>query len=55
VQEHLFVFQADSIRVTISIGAAVLQDADHKATDLIRRADEKLYEAKHSGRNRVCS
>jgi diguanylate cyclase (GGDEF)-like protein len=54
VAEHLFVFQADSIRVTISIGVATLQDADRAASDLIRRADEKLYLAKNSGRNRVC-
>src|SRR6478735_1339777 len=53
VAEHLFVFQADSIRVTISIGAAVLQDTDRSANDLIKRADEKLYAAKNSGRNRV--
>jgi diguanylate cyclase (GGDEF)-like protein len=55
VQEHLFVFQADSIRVTISVGVAILQDTDRAANDLIKRADEKLYEAKNSGRNRVCS
>jgi diguanylate cyclase (GGDEF)-like protein len=53
VAEHLFVFQADSIRVSISVGAALLQDADRSANDLIKRADEKLYVAKNSGRNRV--
>lgn len=55
VAEHLFVFQADSIRVTISIGAALLTDTDRAATELIKRADEGLYAAKNSGRNRVCS
>ena len=55
VGEHLFVFQADAIRVTISIGAALLQESDRAATELIKRADEKLYVAKNSGRNRVCS
>ncbi|HEY4118436.1 MAG TPA: GGDEF domain-containing protein, partial [Byssovorax sp.] len=53
VMEHLFVFQADSIRVTISIGAAILAETDRSANDLIKRADEKLYFAKNSGRNRV--
>ena len=53
VSEHVFVFQADSIRVTISLGGAVLQEADRGATELIKRADEKLYVAKNSGRNRV--
>jgi diguanylate cyclase (GGDEF)-like protein len=55
VAEHLFVFQADSIRVTISVGVATLQDGDRAADALIKRADEKLYLAKNSGRNRVCA
>jgi diguanylate cyclase (GGDEF)-like protein len=54
VAEHSFVFQADSIRVTISIGIALLTENDRQANDLIKRADEKLYQAKNSGRNRVC-
>ena len=53
VAEHNFVFQGERIAVTISIGCALLTD-DRTATDLIQRADEKLYEAKRSGRNRVC-
>ncbi len=55
VAEHAFVFQADSIRVTISIGVALLKDTDRTASDLIKRVDERLYNAKNSGRNRVCS
>lgn len=55
VQEAPFVFQADRIRVTISIGCATLVDQDRSALDLIKRADERLYDAKRGGRNRVCS
>nr|WP_235880350.1 GGDEF domain-containing protein [Polyangium aurulentum] len=55
VADHQFVFQADSIKVTISLGAAILLEADKAASDLIKRADEKLYQAKRSGRNRICS
>jgi len=55
VAEHLYVFQADTIKVTMSVGAAILQDTDRAANELIKRADEKLYEAKNGGRNRVCS
>jgi diguanylate cyclase (GGDEF)-like protein len=55
VEDHTFVFQQDKIKVTISIGGAVLGDEDRNAGELLKRADERLYEAKNSGRNRVCS
>jgi diguanylate cyclase (GGDEF)-like protein len=54
VKEHSFVFQGEKIPVTISIGCALVKDND-TANELIQRADEKLYEAKRGGRNRVCS
>jgi two-component system, cell cycle response regulator len=55
VATHAFVFQGERIPVTISIGCAQLSKEDRAATDLIQRADEKLYEAKRGGRNRVSS
>jgi two-component system, cell cycle response regulator len=54
IGEHAFVFQGERIPVTISIGCAQLATTDKTANDLIQRADAKLYEAKRSGRNRVC-
>lgn len=39
-------------RITISVGVAELQ-ADESLADALTRADERLYEAKRSGRNRV--
>jgi diguanylate cyclase (GGDEF)-like protein len=53
IEQSRFVFQGETIRVTISAGAAMLDESDRASTDLIRRADEKLYEAKRAGRNRV--
>ena len=41
------------IKVTVSIGCAELSSTDHEATALFRRSDEKLYEAKALGRNRI--
>jgi len=44
--------KALSIAVTASFGCAMLLEQE-TASDLYRRADEKLYEAKNGGRNRV--
>gem|GEM_PF-88259 len=54
VAQYRFVFQSELMPVTISIGATLLLDTDRGANDVIARADEKLYEAKRGGRNRVC-
>jgi diguanylate cyclase (GGDEF)-like protein len=54
-EEHTFVFQQDRIKATISVGCAVLSEQDRNAAELLKRADEKLYEAKNAGRNRVCA
>lgn len=47
---------AKQIDVTVSVGVATL---DHERGDdarsIVKRADEALYEAKHTGRNRVVS
>ena len=41
------------LNITISIGIAGLEDGDASAEALLRRADQALYRAKRSGRNRV--
>jgi diguanylate cyclase (GGDEF)-like protein len=55
VEASRFVFQNETIKVTVSIGVSMLGEADKTSADLIRDADEKLYEAKRGGRNRVVS
>lgn len=57
VQEHDFVFGDNHIPVTISLGIRSLQPSDKKLNvdEFIAETDAKLYEAKQSGRNRVCS
>jgi diguanylate cyclase len=44
---------AGSLRVTTSIGCAVIQTSDLFAASLIARADRALYAAKAAGRNRA--
>jgi diguanylate cyclase len=41
-------------RITISIGVTA-QHRDDTLDSIIKRADDALYQAKHTGRNRVCS
>ena len=53
VEHHAFEFREDSIDVTVSIGIAVLEGAMDRVEVAMRRADEALYQAKRSGRNRV--
>lgn len=39
---------------TVSLGVGELEPADAMPEDLYKRTDERLYEAKQTGRNRVC-
>lgn len=42
------------IRISISVGLASLSAADVNLDVLLNRADQALYKAKNSGRNRIC-
>jgi len=42
------------ISITISIGVSEIENTDYDHTDILKRADENLYKAKKTGRNRVC-
>jgi diguanylate cyclase (GGDEF)-like protein len=56
VNQASFVFEEKSFPVTISAGVVTTQgEANISPLELIRRADEKLYQAKNAGRNRMCS
>jgi two-component system cell cycle response regulator len=53
IATHEFAFEGNRLRVTVSIGVATFEPEMAGATDLIRAADERLYEAKRAGRNRI--
>ncbi len=52
-ESNMFVFEGTEIPVTISVGVATIKGEDTTFSELVRRADEKLYEAKNAGRNCV--
>ncbi|HOK00955.1 MAG TPA: sensor domain-containing diguanylate cyclase, partial [Spirochaetota bacterium] len=55
VEEADFDLNGTKIKVTISIGVAQFNpEVDDSADSIIARADMALYQAKNTGRNRVC-
>jgi len=53
VEQYDFHWELRSVRVTLSIGVANLQDNKQNGKNLIQAADAALYKAKKGGRNRV--
>ncbi len=54
VEKHVFQYEGKTYPVTVSAGvAATSGDETLTPYELVRQADEKLYQAKHQGRNRV--
>jgi diguanylate cyclase (GGDEF)-like protein len=56
VEEHKFQYENKTYPVTVSIGVATTAgDESMTPSELLRQVDEKLYEAKNTGRNRICA
>ncbi|NOZ85431.1 MAG: GGDEF domain-containing protein [Deltaproteobacteria bacterium] len=53
IELEMFEFQGLEIPVTVSLGVVTLGPDDSDAEDLLRRAAEKMFEAKEAGRNTV--
>ena len=54
IEKARFEWDGKIISVTISVGVSALRP-DEKVPDfMVRRADEALYQAKRTGKNRVC-
>jgi diguanylate cyclase (GGDEF)-like protein len=53
VETEPFVHDGESLRLTISIGVAEAEAGMAEIGDIMKRADQALYDAKRGGRNRV--
>jgi len=54
VEEMRFATDKGAFSISISAGVASLGACCPTIGELLRRADEALYEAKHNGRNKIC-
>jgi diguanylate cyclase (GGDEF)-like protein len=54
ISKNVINFQETEIKVTASVGVAVISEKDTRYEDLISNTDLALYDAKASGRNIVC-
>lgn len=54
IELRIFFSHNEPIKITVSIGISSLRP-EHEFTDFLRAADQKLYQAKREGRNRVCA
>jgi two-component system cell cycle response regulator len=55
VEDHHFTFEGKEMQVTISLGVADLTGDMTEPLQFIKLADQRLYQAKRTGRNRVVS
>ena len=55
IEKTPFHFESTVISVTISVGVAQWNEQIETVDALVRIADERLYQAKRQGRNRVCN
>jgi len=54
IDEIVIKFQDESIRISASVGVAMITENDKHYEDLIHNSDVALYRAKDAGRNIVC-
>ncbi|MCL4499554.1 MAG: diguanylate cyclase, partial [Chloroflexi bacterium] len=53
VEEATIPLNGGEAKATLSLGVSALKPEMKRPSDLIERADQALYEAKRSGRNRA--
>ncbi len=53
ISDHIVSSKSATIKFSISVGAATVEDSDTSVDDTMKRADKNLYKAKRTGRNLV--
>jgi len=53
--EEVYVFKGERLQATVSLGVSLFPDDANTASQLVRWADQRLYDAKRGGRNCVVS
>jgi len=53
IQAHTFNYEQKQFEITVSIGIAIQQKSENKIIEIIKRADQALYQSKNNGRNQV--
>jgi diguanylate cyclase (GGDEF)-like protein len=53
IEDYVFIYDGQTIPITVSMGVASVDDELRTATELYRAADTALYESKRNGRNQV--
>ena len=53
ISDHIVSSKSATIKFSISVGAATVEDSDTCVDDTMKRADRNLYKAKRTGRNLV--
>ncbi|MEA3433954.1 MAG: diguanylate cyclase [Campylobacterota bacterium] len=55
IAKHKIIFDNKVVQVTVSIGLSCYRKKDNDIQTIIKRSDKALYEAKNSGRDKVCT
>ena len=54
IEDSRFLVYDENLSVQISIGVSIFPENSLKALQLIEKADQALYQAKETGKNKVC-
>lgn len=54
VEEYEFVLGSNIVHITVSGGVAAFPEDAGTKKELLEKADQAMYEAKHKGRNKIC-